>query len=85
MRVTKFLEKPKPSETDSRHAAIGKYILTPEIFTYLENAESSVGDGEIRLADGLIEIQKSSDIYGLEVEGTRYDTGSKIGYLKACI
>ena len=84
-KVTRFLEKPNPSETDSRQAAIGKYILTPEIFTHLENAESSVGDGEIRLADGLIEIQKNSDIYGIEVKWTRYDTGSKIGYLKACI
>lgn len=84
-KVTKFIEKPKLWETDSRHAAIGKYILTPEIFEYLENAASSVWDGEIRLADAFIDMQKQSDIYGLDIEGTRYDTGSKMWYLKASI
>jgi UTP--glucose-1-phosphate uridylyltransferase len=84
-KVSKFLEKPKPSETNSRTAVIGKYVLTSDIFSYLENAESSVWDWEIRLADAFIEMQKDRDIYGLEVEWVRYDTGSKIGYLKACI
>ncbi|MCD5374905.1 UTP--glucose-1-phosphate uridylyltransferase, partial [Candidatus Gracilibacteria bacterium] len=54
-------------------------------FDYLENAASSVGDGEIRLADAFIDMQKHRDIYGLEVKGIRYDTGSKTGYLKASI
>ncbi len=85
MKVSKFLEKPKASETASRFAAIGKYVLTPDIFEYLEKAESSVGDGEIRLADAFIEKNKTSDIYALQVKGERYDTGSKAGYLKACI
>lgn len=84
-KVSKFLEKPQASETDSRMGVIGKYILTPDIFTYLENAESSVWDGEIRLADAFIEMQQDRDIYGLEVKGIRYDTGSHIGYLKACL
>lgn len=84
-KVSKFLEKPKIWETDSRTAVIGKYVLTPDIFWYLENACSSCGDGEIRLADAFIDMLADRDIYGLEVEGIRYDTGSKIGYLKACI
>ena len=84
-RVTKFLEKPKASETNSRTAVIGKYVLTPDIFDYLENAASSVWDGEIRLADAFIDMQKHRDIYWLEVKGIRYDTGSKTGYLKASI
>lgn len=84
-KVTKFLEKPDASQTDSRTAVIGKYVLTPDIFTYLESAKSSVWDWEIRLADAFIEMNKNRDIYGLEVQGTRYDTGSKIGYLEACI
>ena len=83
--VTKFLEKPQPTDTNSRQSAIGKYVLTPDIFDYLEKASSSVGDGEIRLADALIDMKKDRDIYGLEVQWTRYDTGSKIGYLKASI
>ena len=84
-KVTKFIEKPQPHETDSRTAVIGKYVLTPDIFSYLENAGSSVWDGEIRLADAFISMQQDRDIYGLQVQGTRYDAGSKVGYLKACI
>jgi len=84
-KVTKFLEKPKASETDSRTAVIGKYVLTPDIFEYLENAASSVWDGEIRLADAFIDMQKHKDIYGLQVQGTRYDTWAKTWYLKASI
>lgn len=85
VKVSKFLEKPKANETKSRYWVIGKYVLTPDIFQYLENAGSSVGDGEIRLADAFIEKNKTSPIYALEVKGERYDTGSKIGFLKACI
>lgn len=85
VKVSKFLEKPRANETKSRYWVIGKYVLTPDIFQYLENAGSSVGDGEIRLADAFIEKNKTSPIYALEVKGERYDTGSKIGFLKACI
>lgn len=84
-RVTKFLEKPKPSETDSRSAVIGKYVVTPDVFWYLDNAKSSVWDGEIRLADAFIAMQKNHDIYWLELEWIRYDTWSKTWYLKASI
>lgn len=84
-KVTKFLEKPRVWETDSCRAAIGKYILTPDIFSYLETASSSLWDGEIRLADAFISLLKDDSIFALETRGTRYDTGSKIWYLKACI
>lgn len=84
-KVSKFLEKPQPHETGSRTAVIGKYVLTPDIFWYLENAASSVWDGEIRLADAFISMQKHRDIYGLEVQGVRYDTWSKTWYLKASL
>lgn len=84
-KVTRFLEKPKATETDSRLWVVWKYILTPDIFEHLASAEASVWDGEIRLADAFISMQKHSDIYSLEIEGKRYDTGSKIWYLKASI
>lgn len=84
-KVSKFLEKPDSTETDSRNAAIGKYILTPDIFEYLGSASSSVGDGEIRLADAFISQQKDRDIYALGCQWVRYDTGSKSWYLKASI
>ena len=83
--VARFFEKPKNNETTSRNAAIGKYVLTPSIFDYLEKAEGWLWDGEIRLADALELMRQSEDIYGLEVEGTRYDAGSKLWFLKASI
>ncbi|MCH2189041.1 UTP--glucose-1-phosphate uridylyltransferase [Candidatus Gracilibacteria bacterium] len=85
LKISRFLEKPQISETDSTTAVIGKYILTPDVFGFLENAKGSVGDGEIRLADAFISMQKHKDIYGFDVEGTRYDTGNKLGYLQASI
>ncbi|QFR39368.1 UTP--glucose-1-phosphate uridylyltransferase [Candidatus Gracilibacteria bacterium 28_42_T64] len=83
--VSKFLEKPKSSETESRSGVIGKYVLTPEIFDYLEKSSSGSGDDEIRLADAFELMRKDQDIYGVNIQGDRYDTGSKIGFLKASI
>jgi UTP--glucose-1-phosphate uridylyltransferase len=85
--VSKFLEKPKPEETTSRLGVIGKYIITPEIFNYLEQDGASASkDGEIRLADAFERmVQDGGKIYGLEMEGDRYDTGDKFGFLKATI
>jgi len=83
--VEKFLEKPNPKETESRHWVIGKYVLTPDIFEYLEKATPSKKDGEIRLADAFELMRQSKDIYGLKVVWDRYDTGDKLGFLKATI
>ncbi len=85
IKVTKFLEKPKSTETTSRLAAIGKYVLTPDIFGYLEKSTSWSWDGEIRLADAFALMNQEKNIYALKVQGERYDTGSKAWYLKACI
>ena len=83
--VDKFLEKPNSDETSSRKWVIGKYILTPEIFDYLEKAEWWLWDGEIRLADAFELMRQEKDIYWLEIEGERFDTWSKIGFIKAII
>ena len=85
--VAKFLEKPKPTETSSRLGVIGKYIITPEVFDYLEKDGASASkDGEIRLADAFARmVQDGKKIYGLEMEWDRYDTGDKFGFLKATI
>jgi UTP--glucose-1-phosphate uridylyltransferase len=85
--VSRFLEKPKPEETTSRLGVIGKYIITPEIFDYLEQDGAAASkDGEIRLADAFERmVQDGGQIYGLEMEGDRYDTGDKFGFLKATI
>lgn len=85
-QVSKFLEKPKPEETTSRLGVIGKYVITPEVFDYLQNnSEGASKDGEIRLADAFARMVKDRDIYGLEMEWDRYDTGDKFGFLKATI
>ena len=86
-QVSKFLEKPKPEETSSRLGVIGKYIITPEVFEYLEkDGQSASKDWEIRLADAFARmVEDNKMIYGLEMEGDRYDTGDKFGFLKATI
>jgi len=82
--VAKFLEKPASTETSSRHGVIWKYVLTPDIFEYLEKAPHGK-DWELRLADAFELMRQDKDIYWLSIKWTRYDTGSKIWLLKATI
>lgn len=84
-KVEKFLEKPKAKETKSRHGVIWKYVLTSEIFKYLEKSESWSWDWEIRLADAFELMRKKRDIYWVNIKWTRYDTWSKIWFLKAVV
>ena len=85
--VEKFLEKPKKEETNSRNAVIGKYILTADIFDYLEQAKTNKisKDGELRLADALELARQKKDIYGLKINGKRFDTWNKLWYIQAII
>ncbi len=82
--VKKFLEKPKKNETKSRHWVIWKYVLTYEVFDYLEKA-SKKETWEIRLADAFEIMRKEKDIYWLKIRWTRFDAWSKMWFLKACI
>ena len=82
--VSKFLEKPQAKETKSRNGVIWKYILTADIFKYLEKT-TWWKDGEIRLADALELMRKEKDIYWVNIEWERFDTWSLIWYLKANI
>jgi UTP--glucose-1-phosphate uridylyltransferase len=82
--VSKFLEKPKPTETKSRSGVIWKYVLTPDIFDYLEKAPHWK-DGELRLADAFELMRQEKDIYWLDIKGIRYDTWSKLWFLKATV
>lgn len=82
--IDAFVEKPSPERAPSNLAIIGKYILTPEIFKALKEAKPS-HDHELRLIDGLKELRKFQEIYGYEVEGRHYDTGDKLGLIKATI
>ena len=86
-KVSKFLEKPKATETASRLGVIGKYVITKEVFEYLEkDGEGASKDGEIRLADAFAKmLADGKTLNGLEISGIRYDTGDKLGYLKASV
>ena len=84
-KVDRFLEKPSLSETSSRNWVIWKYILTPEIFNYLEKSKSWLGDWEIRLADAFELMIKQDEVYGVNIKWDRYDTWSKIWFLKAVV
>ena len=84
-KVKKFLEKPKASETKSRNGNIWKYVLTPDIFEYLERSTPIWWDWETRLIDAFELLRQEKAIHWVKIKWTRYDTWSKIGFLKACI
>ena len=81
-RVNDLVEKPAPSDAPSDLAIIGRYILTPEIFSHLARTKPGRG-GEIQLTDGLRALSRRQPVYAFRFAGTRYDTGDKIGFLKA--
>ena len=83
-RIRNMVEKPKPADAPSNLAIIGRYILTPEIFHCIEAIEPGSG-GEIQLTDALKYMLRNRPIYGLKFEGTRYDAGDKLGFLRATV
>jgi UTP--glucose-1-phosphate uridylyltransferase len=83
-RIRSMVEKPKPSEAPSNLAIIGRYVLTPEIFESLQAIDPGSG-GEIQLTDALRHMLRSRPIYAYRFEGTRYDAGDKLGFLKATV
>jgi UTP--glucose-1-phosphate uridylyltransferase len=83
-RIRNMVEKPTASEAPSNLAIIGRYVLTPEIFGALESTQPGSG-GEIQLTDGLKNLLRNRPVYGYRFEGTRYDAGDKLGFLKATV
>ncbi|MGD0013129.1 MAG: UTP--glucose-1-phosphate uridylyltransferase GalU [Bryobacteraceae bacterium] len=83
-QIRSMVEKPQPDEAPSNLAIIGRYVLTPEIFLSLEAIEPG-SLGELQLTDGLKHLLRSQPIYGYRFEGTRYDAGEKLGFLKATV
>ncbi len=81
--VSKFVEKPSPAQAPSNNIVIGRYVLTPDMLAILEDQRAGK-DGEIRLADAFATyLLGGRPIYGHLFEGTRYDCGNKLGFLKA--
>ena len=83
-RVQDVVEKPPASEAPSNLAIIGRYILTPQIFSLLEKTRTGSG-GEIQLTDGIRLLLEQQPVYAYMFEGTRYDAGDKLGFLKATV
>ncbi|MGC4048297.1 MAG: UTP--glucose-1-phosphate uridylyltransferase GalU [Paludibaculum sp.] len=83
-RIHNLVEKPKAEDAPSNLAIIGRYILTPEIFSSIESIEPGRG-GEIQLTDALKHLLASRPVYGYKFEGTRFDAGDKLGFLKATV
>ena len=83
-RIRDLVEKPSAADAPSNLAIIGRYVLTPEIFDSLQNIKPGSG-GEIQLTDALKHLLRRRPIYAYRFEGTRYDAGDKLGFLKATV
>lgn len=83
-RIRKIVEKPHPAEAPSNLAVVGRYILTPRIFSLLENVSVGSG-GEIQLTDAIAALLEHEQVLCYQFEGKRYDCGSKLGYLQATV
>ena len=84
MRVSSIVEKPAPEDAPSNLGVVGRYVLTPKIFELLESTGQGAG-GEIQLTDGIAELLRHEDVLAYPFQGTRYDCGSKLGYLRASV
>ncbi len=80
--VRGLVEKPSPAEAPSNLAIVGRYILQPEIMDYLSLGTLGTGN-EIQLTDSMIKLIGSHPFHGLRLTGTRFDCGTKIGFLEA--
>jgi UTP--glucose-1-phosphate uridylyltransferase len=83
-RVTSIVEKPAPEDAPSNLAVIGRYVLTPKIFDKLEQTQRGAG-GEIQLTDAIQALMDEQSVFGYRYEGTRYDAGTTMGWLKASV
>ncbi len=83
-KITAMVEKPKPEEAPSTLGVVGRYILSPRIFHFLENTRPGAGR-EIQLTDAIGRLLREENVLACEFQGRRYDCGSKIGYLQATV
>jgi len=83
-RMSAIVEKPKPEEAPSTLGVVGRYVLSPRIFHFLENLRPGAGR-EIQLTDAIGRLLREEAVHAYEFEGRRYDCGSKLGYLQATV
>ena len=84
MRVFDMVEKPSVDEAPSRMAVLGRYIISPAIFSILSETKPGKG-GEIQLTDALKVLAQREVVYAYDFEGKRYDLGDKLGFLQATV
>jgi len=83
-RIVDLVEKPAPAQAPSRYAVIGRYVLSPEIFRFLERTTPGK-NREIQLTDALRQLAREAPSYAKEIIGHRYDAGDKLGFLQATV
>ena len=83
-QITRMIEKPPRKEARSNLASVGRYIFTPKIFDCLKKTTMD-NRGEIQLTDAISRLLEIEEVYAFNFQGTRYDCGSKLGYLKATV
>lgn len=83
-RVNNLIEKPSIEEAPTNIAILGRYVISCKIFEHLEK-ENYGKNGEIQLTDSITNLISTEDVYAYKFQGTRYDIGDKVGYLKATI
>lgn len=84
MKIIDIVEKPSPENAPSNYGVVGRYILSSKIFSMLDKVSAGVGN-EIQLTDAIKLLLKTNPIYSYKFSGTRYDCGTKIGFIKANI
>jgi len=83
--VSHVVEKPSQKDAPSNLAVIGRYILSHKIFTALEEIETDES-GEMQLTDGITQMMRNNEkVFAYKVQGTRYDIGTPLGWIKATI
>jgi UTP--glucose-1-phosphate uridylyltransferase len=80
--VRGLVEKPSPADAPSNLAVVGRYIMTPKVFEYLDRKETGAG-GEIQLTDALSWLAAEEEFAGIRIDGERFDCGTQAGYLRA--
>jgi UTP--glucose-1-phosphate uridylyltransferase len=83
-RMSGIVEKPKPEDAPSTLGVVGRYVLSPRIFHYLETTRAGAGR-EIQLTDAISRLLAEEAVFAYEFQGRRYDCGSKLGYLEATV
>ena len=82
--ISAIVEKPAPADAPSTLAVVGRYILNPRIFHFLENTPKGAG-GEIQLTDAIAGLLSEENVFAYKFKGVRHDCGSKLGYLQASV